>query len=68
MAPVGGPEDNKMSDENMSEAADKIDERLKTRVPSKRGRGSWAWRSSEKTRLNPTSRCSRTRAITTFRT
>ena len=28
IAPVGGPEDNKMSDENMSAAADKIDERL----------------------------------------
>jgi hypothetical protein len=37
MAPVGGSEDNKMSDENMSEAADKIDERLKTRVPIKAG-------------------------------
>ena len=37
MAPVGGPEDNLMSDENMSEAADKIDERLKTRIPVKAG-------------------------------
>ena len=37
IAPVGGPEDNKMSDENMSEAGDKIDERLKTRVPVKAG-------------------------------
>jgi mono/diheme cytochrome c family protein len=37
IAPVGGPDDNKMSDENMSEAADKIDERLKIRVPIKAG-------------------------------
>ena len=37
IAPVGGPEDNLMSDENMSEAADKIDERLKTRIPIKAG-------------------------------
>jgi mono/diheme cytochrome c family protein len=37
IAPVGGPEDNRMSDENMSEAADKIDERLKIRVPIKAG-------------------------------
>jgi len=37
IAPVGGPEDNKMSDENMSEAADKIDERLKARVAVKAG-------------------------------
>ena len=37
IAPVGGAEDNKMSDENMSEAGDKIDERLKARVPIKAG-------------------------------
>jgi hypothetical protein len=37
IAPVGGPEDNKMSDENMSAAGDKIDERLKTRVRIKAG-------------------------------
>jgi len=37
IAPVGGPEDNKMSDENMSEAGDKIDERLKSRVRIKAG-------------------------------
>ena len=37
IAQVGGPEDNLMSDENMSEAADKIDERLKTRIPVKAG-------------------------------
>ena len=37
IAPVGGPEDNMMSDENMSEAADKIDERLKTRIAVKAG-------------------------------
>jgi len=37
IAPVGGPEDNKMSDENMSAAGDKIDERLKVRVPIKAG-------------------------------
>ena len=37
LAPVGGPEDNKMSDENMSEAGDRIDERLKTRIPVKAG-------------------------------
>ncbi|HVH29320.1 MAG TPA: DUF1592 domain-containing protein [Vicinamibacterales bacterium] len=37
MAPVGGPEDNRMSDENMSEAADKIDGRLRSRVPIKAG-------------------------------
>jgi mono/diheme cytochrome c family protein len=37
VAPVGGPDDNKMSDENMSEAADKIDERLRSRVAIKAG-------------------------------
>jgi mono/diheme cytochrome c family protein len=37
VAPVGGPEDNRMSDENMSEAADRIDERLRSRVPIKAG-------------------------------
>jgi Protein of unknown function (DUF1592)/Protein of unknown function (DUF1588)/Protein of unknown function (DUF1587)/Protein of unknown function (DUF1585)/Protein of unknown function (DUF1595) len=37
LAPVGGPEDNKMSDENMSEAGDKIDERLKARIAVKAG-------------------------------
>ncbi|HEY7444554.1 MAG TPA: DUF1587 domain-containing protein, partial [Vicinamibacterales bacterium] len=37
LAPVGGDADNKMSDENMSAAADKIDERLKTRIPVKAG-------------------------------
>ena len=36
-AQVGGEEDNLASDENMSEAADKIDERLKTRVRIKAG-------------------------------
>ena len=40
IAPVGGPEDNKMSDENMSEAGDKIDERLKARVPDQGGAAS----------------------------
>jgi mono/diheme cytochrome c family protein len=33
VAQVGGPDDNLASDTNMSETADKIDERLKTRVP-----------------------------------
>ena len=33
IAKVGGAEDNLASDTNMSETADKIDERLKTRVP-----------------------------------
>jgi mono/diheme cytochrome c family protein len=37
LAPVGGEADNKMSDENMSAAADKIDERLKIRIPVKAG-------------------------------
>jgi hypothetical protein len=37
IAPVGGPDDNKMSDENMSAAGDKIDERLKSRVRIKAG-------------------------------
>ena len=37
LAPVGGPDDNKMSDENMSAAGDKIDERLKVRVPDQAG-------------------------------
>ena len=37
LAPVGGPDDNKMSDENMSAAGDKIDERLKVRVPVRAG-------------------------------
>jgi cytochrome c551/c552 len=35
--PVGGEVDNKASDTNMSEAANKIDERLKTRVKVKAG-------------------------------
>jgi hypothetical protein len=35
--PVGGETDNKASDTNMSEAANKIDERLKTRVTVKAG-------------------------------
>jgi cytochrome c551/c552 len=35
--PVGGEADNKMSDANMSEAANKIDDRLKTRVKVKAG-------------------------------
>jgi len=35
--PVGGEEDNRASDENMSEAANRIDERLKTRVKVKAG-------------------------------
>jgi cytochrome c551/c552 len=34
---VGGEEDNLASDRNMSETADKIDERLKARVPVKAG-------------------------------
>ena len=37
LAPVGGDADNKMSDENMSAAGDKIDERLKARIPIKAG-------------------------------
>ena len=37
LAPVGGPDDNRMSDENMSAAGDKIDERLKVRVPVRAG-------------------------------
>ncbi|HEY7447015.1 MAG TPA: DUF1592 domain-containing protein [Vicinamibacterales bacterium] len=37
LAPVGGEADNRMSDENMSAAADKIDERLKTRIPVRAG-------------------------------
>jgi Protein of unknown function (DUF1592)/Protein of unknown function (DUF1588)/Protein of unknown function (DUF1587)/Protein of unknown function (DUF1595)/Protein of unknown function (DUF1585) len=36
-AQVGGDADNRESDRNMSEAANKIDERLKTRVPVKAG-------------------------------
>jgi mono/diheme cytochrome c family protein len=34
---VGGEEDNRLSDENMSAAGDAIDRRLKTRVPIKAG-------------------------------
>jgi len=37
VAQVGGKEDNLASDTNMSETADKIDERLKTTVPVKAG-------------------------------
>jgi len=37
VAGVGGAEDNLASDTNMSETADKIDERLKTKVPVKAG-------------------------------
>ena len=33
LAPVGGDEDNAMSDANFAAAADAIDERLKTRIP-----------------------------------
>lgn len=33
LAQVGGPADNLMSDENFAEAADIIDQRLKTRIP-----------------------------------
>ena len=37
LAPVGGAEDNKMSDANFSAAADAIDARLKARIPVKAG-------------------------------
>jgi len=37
LAQVGGTEDNLASDTNMSETADKIDQRLKTKVPVKAG-------------------------------
>lgn len=37
IAPVGGAEDNRMSDENMSLAGDRIDERLRVRIPVKAG-------------------------------
>jgi hypothetical protein len=37
LAPVGGEEDNNMSDANFAAAADTIDERLKTRIPVKAG-------------------------------
>src|SRR5215475_12425760 len=37
IAPVGGEEDNKMSDANFAAAADTIDARLKSRIPVKAG-------------------------------
>src|SRR5262252_3304567 len=37
IAPVGGEEDNKMSDANFAAAADTIDARLRTRIPVKAG-------------------------------
>jgi mono/diheme cytochrome c family protein len=37
LAPVGGEEDNKMSDANLGVAKDTLDARLKTRVPVKAG-------------------------------
>src|SRR5215831_246542 len=37
LAPVGGEEDNKMSDANFAAAADTIDARLRTRIPVKAG-------------------------------
>jgi hypothetical protein len=38
LAPVGGDEDNRMSDDNLGVAKDTMDARLKTRVPVKAGR------------------------------
>jgi hypothetical protein len=38
IAPVGGPEDNKLSDTNLAAAKQALDERLRTRVPVKAGR------------------------------
>ena len=38
LAPVGGEEDNKMSDDNLGVAKDTLDARLKARVPVKAGR------------------------------
>ncbi|HEX4997001.1 MAG TPA: DUF1592 domain-containing protein [Terriglobia bacterium] len=37
LAPVGGPDDNRMSDANFATAADALDERLKVHVPVKAG-------------------------------
>ncbi len=42
LAPVGGEEDNKMSDENLGVAKDTLDARLKSRIPVKAGRHSVA--------------------------
>ncbi|MEP6960493.1 MAG: DUF1592 domain-containing protein [Acidobacteriota bacterium] len=38
LAPVGGEDDNKMSDENLGVAKDTLDARLKARIPVKAGR------------------------------
>ncbi len=38
LAPVGGEDDNKMSDENLGVAKDTLDARLKSRIPVKAGR------------------------------
>ena len=38
LAPVGGEEDNKMSDDNLGVAKDTLDARLKARIPVKAGR------------------------------
>jgi hypothetical protein len=37
LAPVGGPEDNRMSDANFATAAEALDERLKIHIPVKAG-------------------------------
>jgi mono/diheme cytochrome c family protein len=42
LAPVGGEDDNKMSDENLGVAKDTLDARLKSRIPVKAGRHSVA--------------------------
>lgn len=42
LAPVGGEDDNRMSDENLGVAKDTLDARLKSRIPVKAGRHSVA--------------------------
>ncbi len=42
LAPVGGEDDNRMSDENLGVAKDTLDARLKSRIPVKAGRRSVA--------------------------
>ena len=42
LAPVGGEDDNRMSDENLGVAKDTLDARLKARIPVKAGRRSVA--------------------------
>ena len=69
LAPVGGEEDNKMSDANLGIAKDTLDARLKTRVHVGAGPACGGGRVSRaRTHRNRTSLCSPSRAIWICRT